>query len=274
MLKIFRSHAELLMTDRELRLKHFPATLSLRNKVVQDRIIPYVLNSECEDFEGDFEERWKTLFKENEKHTSFLELVLSNSVFKQFVLQPPLNAHSIKDYIASSHRMFEKAYGEDHLDWCIQADWKLDAPSLVCAIPKKLLATLEFNAQKSKQVLLRIQPRLTRDWNANKKIIPQNAWFVSVSETTMSMLMLEKSTIKQIRQLDLPKNIDKAWLLECVTRESIMFNINTPNTLFIIGEIPLEWKLKSTAIGKAGAFLMAMKNGAVTASANREKVAA
>ncbi|MFZ6778490.1 hypothetical protein ACO0LD_16835 [Undibacterium sp. Ji83W] len=190
----------------------------------------------------DFGLQWQSVFTNYPDRKGLLEIVLDDVLVKFFVLAPPSHAQSLKDFHAAAQMRLETLFNVSSDDWLISADWQSNKPSLICAIPKTLLAKISGASKKSGQRILSLQPRFVWMWNQCKQRFLTDAWFVSVGEKAMTLGTFQEGSLRLVKTILLPEASDDVWLRTQLQREAMLHQLNPPTQLLLAGRIPTTWQ--------------------------------
>lgn len=191
---------------------------------------------------SDFGLQWESAFANYPDRKGLLEIILDDVLVKFFVLAPPANAQSVKDLHAAAQMRLETLFNVSSDDWLISADWQNNKPSLVCAIPKTLLAKINGVSEKSAQRILSLQPRFVWMWNQCKQRFSTDTWFVSVGEKAMTLGAFQDGSLRMVKTILLPAASDDVWLRTQLQREAMLHQLNPPIQLLLAGRIPTNWQ--------------------------------
>lgn len=164
-------------------------------------------------------------------------IILSDQWTRQFMTRPPLNATSLRDCQVATLVRFQELYGGSVDDWQLMGDWDITRKFFTCAVPKKLLTTLNGVAKELGFVVLSIVPQFIAAWNGWYRMLDQSAWFGLAHNETLSLAAIEKGHLCALHAVPLlSKQIQKAESLsKFLARESVRLNCLPPTKLQLCG---------------------------------------
>lgn len=238
MLKFFCSS---LLVDIDARQVH-TCLRPAKFRQIKKAEATYSFAIDVESAVNDFAKQWGEAFADRGKQPGSLEIILDDTLVKYFVLTPPVNAHSLKDYRAAALMRLETLFGVVSDDYLVSADWNMKEPSLVCALPKVLMEKINHASKKSAQHIVSMQPRFVWMWNQCKQRILHESWFITVAKQTMTLAAVQEGCLHIVKTILLPEAPDETWLYAQLKREAILHQMPLPGQILLAGEIPAIWK--------------------------------
>ncbi|MFZ3002513.1 MAG: hypothetical protein WA071_19515 [Undibacterium umbellatum] len=254
MLKFFCSSLLVDINSQQIRTSLQPA--KFRKSRQPEVSHPFVIDGESESH--DFAKQWAAVFANSGSKSGFLEIIMDDTLVKYFVLTPPANARSLKDFHTAALMRLETLFGVTSDDWQISADWQKNRPSLVCAMPKALLKKISHASKKTIQHILSLQPRFVWRWNQCKQRILPEAWFISVEKQSMTLAAVHDGYVCMLKTILLPDETDETWLRTQLQRAAILHQLPQPGQLLLVGEIPAAWKC--TSVQQTNLYQIAKKD--------------
>lgn len=174
-----------------------------------------------------------------------LTIILCEEWVRLFMVTPPQNTGKFQDIQAAAAMRFQALYGESINDWHLDADWNACEPFFACALPRKLLGTLQQAAQESKTHLLSVVPQFVVVWNKWYRKLNADAWFGVAQENVLTLGAIEQGPQQHLRAIyttSIPLNgQDPRWIQDQVSRTALRLNLPAPSQLQLYGNLPSNW---------------------------------
>jgi len=181
-------------------------------------------------------------------------ITLSDAMVRIWMVTPPQNTVRLSDCQAAAAARFQALYGEPMTDWELSADWDPRQPFLACALPRKLLQTLQSIAQERQLTLLEIAPQFIATWNRRHAQLAPDAWLGVLHGHVLTIGAVHQQRLCGVRVTSLTSESlnDKHWLQQHLKREALRMNLPTPSQLQLCGSAPAHWVIQTA--GAEGAI--------------------
>lgn len=170
-------------------------------------------------------------------------VIVSDTLARLFVVEPPRNATRPSDCKAAAELRFHALYGDNAATWTLRADWDARHPFLACALPCWLLDGLRQAASERKLALTRVQPRFVAQWNRWRRSLKDGAWFGSAHAGTLTLGLVAQGRLLEVRNLPIPVEAvhDAQWLDKQLARVALRSALAAPSRIRLCGTIPVAW---------------------------------
>lgn len=170
-------------------------------------------------------------------------VVLADDWLRLFVVTPPSNCSHRRDCDAAIAMRFQALFGDDLAQWAVQADWQIDRPFLVAAMPLVLHQSLQTAATLAKLRFSAVLPHTVAAWNRWHDAVQRDDWFGIAHADVLTLISLEAGVPRAVRRQQLDQTMMKnpAWLSEHVGREALRLNLTVPPRVQLCGEVPQPW---------------------------------
>lgn len=170
-------------------------------------------------------------------------VIMSDEWLRLFVVTPPANCAHRRDCDAAVAMRFQTLYGDDIKQWMVQADWQIDRPFLVAALPVALQTGLVGIAAQCRLRYTAILPHSVAAWNRWHAAVQPGDWFGVAHADVLTLIAIEDGAVRAVRRQSLDQTAMKNpdWLSQHVGREVLRLNLAAPTRLQLSGEVPLPW---------------------------------
>jgi hypothetical protein len=174
-------------------------------------------------------------------------IVLADEWIRFFMVTPPKNTVRMEDCRAAASMRFQALYGDNFMDWHIEADWNVQHSFLACAIPNTLLKALQEIATQYRLPLVATVPHFASMWNRWRARLNTHAWFGVVHENVLTIGIIDQRRLCAIRATSIPSDAwnDLLWLPEHLSREALRMNIPAPGQFHLCGQLPEAGSMQS-----------------------------
>ena len=174
---------------------------------------------------------------------SVASVVLADEWLRLFVVTPPSNCGHRRDCDAAIAMRFQALYGGDCSEWTLRADWQIDRPFLVAAMPSVLQQILQNAAALCKLRFSAVLPHSVAVWNRWHGALQRGDWFGIAHADMLTLISLEGGAPRALRRQQLDQSMMKnpTWLSEHVGREALRLNLTVPARVQLCGEVPHPW---------------------------------
>jgi hypothetical protein len=170
-------------------------------------------------------------------------VTLSDDWLRLFVATPPSNCSHRRDCDAAVALRFQTLYGDDLAQWILRADWQIDRPFLVAALPLALQTTLVNIATQFKLRYSAVLPHSVAAWNRWHGALRRGDWFGVAHADVLTLIAIEDGAVRAVRRQPLDQAGMKTpdWLSQHVGREALRLNLAMPVRMQLCGEVPQPW---------------------------------
>ncbi|MBV8503810.1 MAG: hypothetical protein JO006_19075 [Paucibacter sp.] len=173
-----------------------------------------------------------------------VRVLLCDAWLRLWVVRPPSNALQRADCEAAAAVRFEALYGEP-LDgrFHLSADWAARRPFVAAAIETARLQALRSRLAARGLHMDAVQPHLVAAWNRWHRAVPEGAWFGTLHEDTLCLLMRVDADPAELRCLtvDAAARVEAAWLRQALQREALRLGVAAPACVALTGAVPGPW---------------------------------
>ena len=131
------------------------------------------------------------VIKENGLNNAIAKIVLSDSLARLWMVEPPINASSMSDLQAATAARFQTLYGETPSQWLIQADYQPDRPFLAVAMPNAWLEALLMVKRDFNMKIIEIAPQSVIAYNRWCHLLQPGSWLVNHQEGKISISVVD-----------------------------------------------------------------------------------
>lgn len=173
-----------------------------------------------------------------------VRVVLSDVWVRLWVARPPANALRRRDCEAAAAARFEALYGEPlGASYRLSADWSARQPFVAAALESALLDALQAKLSAFELEITAIQPHLAAAWNRWHREVPTGAWFGTLHDDALSVLMLVDGAPLELRRLkaDTAAQAEAGWLRQALEREALRLGLDAPACIALAGSVPAAW---------------------------------
>ena len=186
-----------------------------------------------------------SIFNEHESKGSSLDITLSDEWARLFMVTPPQNCTRLQDLQAATAMRFQALYGDAMTAWHVEADWQATDTFLACAVPKKLIDTLQSLAKENGLRLAAIQPNFVAAWNATCSDLNKDHWIGVMHDQQLTLGAISSNPQQQlaaVRHYAIPETAtDASWLREQVARLALQIDAAVPQQMSLLGNRQLLW---------------------------------
>ncbi|TCP10614.1 hypothetical protein EV683_12114 [Crenobacter luteus] len=170
-------------------------------------------------------------------------VVVSDTLARLFMVEPPRNAARPGDCKAAAELRFHALYGDNAAAWVLRADWDARHPFLAGALPCELLDGLRQAASAHKLALTRVQPHFVAQWNRWRRRLKGDAWFGCAHAGVLTLGLVAKGRLLEVRSLHIPAEAahDAQWLDKQLARVALRSALTAPPRIQLCGTIPMTW---------------------------------
>lgn len=188
---------------------------------------------------ADWEPSMATVMAQTEVKTGVnLHVTIADDWVRYWLVAPPEGLRSLDEMRALAVSRFEQLYATSIDGWTLAADWSLKGASLVCALPSRLLASLQNVSAQYQWHIETIQPQAVRLMNGRRDRIGKHAWVCAFSTGTFLAVLLEDGVLRHARQFrfdSLPSVEDVCLRLET---ELLRIGCDVPPVALMLGRGP------------------------------------
>lgn len=186
----------------------------------------------------------KELFSQASWKNYRVNFLLSADVVRYFFVTPFKKTQSLVDCIDAARYKFQQIYGNDDLaNWDIQGQWAPDQSFLACAVPKKLLLTINACSEKNAFQIDTVQPHFISIWNQVYPHLSSKQWLLINEKTHLIIGITNVNGLAAIRTITSPINTHhtSSKLAAIIEREALCAELPIPDSILLIGKKELHW---------------------------------
>jgi len=180
-------------------------------------------------------EQIASVIQEKKMHGSSAELVLSDELVRQWIVEPPQNVVNLEDLKAAAAARFQVLFGDSASVWQIEADWKFDSPFLASAISKNLAVAIDGLAKKCQLQWKQIAPHSVVLFNRWRNVLPAHAWITVYQNGRLSFLVTnEKKVVGAYRHIscEVDDISSEKNFINLLNREALRMNLPSPKHVY------------------------------------------
>ncbi len=169
-----------------------------------------------------------------------LQVTVADEWARYWIFVVPEGVGRLEELQALAAARFESLFGVSAQGWRMLADWRATGPTLVCALPEKLVSSLQMVELKGGRVRS-IQPSAIRLIGAFSRQIPDDCWVAVYGRHGVLLARVSQGEVVHVRRHPLSKVIDVERLEALLEAETLRMGGEIPPVLCVLGiEPPLQ----------------------------------
>ncbi len=204
-----------------------------RPKAEGPEVIPFDAGSDAADWHAPVEalRNWLEI---NKPIPSTIEYVLSDHFVRYLLVPWSDQLQDTAEIHALAGIQFESHFGESPAEWIFKTDVTgYGKATVVCAIRKKLVETLEALGATHRMRLTSIQPRWVRLFNKLRNQIANDALLMSLELGQCILAVVKRGSWHSIRTLKLPAEASSSVLEAMVEREFLLQGLDNDVPIYL-----------------------------------------
>lgn len=174
--------------------------------------------------------------------TVALEIVFDDCHARFWQVTPPLHAARFSDLKAAARMRFDTLFGLPGNEWTIEAAWNAKNEFLACALPVKLIDSVQQALQSSpiKVKSHGFYPCFIQQWNQHAHLFGKKAGaFAVLGDASLTLALISETSIQSIRVVSIdhgdPQGMEA--LDKAIHSLSLQLGTEPPQEVFLAGRL-------------------------------------